>query len=72
MSNVVIIINKYYNIYVCIIDNIFFCCRNKIYCWTITNNLSSFFDKYFTNDNFMVMSVQSVYTANTFFIFITE
>ncbi len=45
MSNVVIIINKYYNIYVCIIDKKFFFnwLRNKIYGWTITNNLSYFF-----------------------------
>ncbi len=49
--------------------------RNKMHCWTITNNLSSIiFLIYFTNDNFMVMIVQSVYihTTNTFSIFITE
>ncbi len=47
MSNIVIIRNKYYNIYVCIIDKkilslTFSRLRNKIYCWTITNNLSLF------------------------------
>ncbi len=45
MSNVVIIIIIIIFIYVCIIDKkkslTFNWLRNKIHCWTITNNLSS-------------------------------
>ncbi len=42
--------NKYYNIYVCIIDkkNKISWLRNQIYCWTITNNsLSYLYCKHF-------------------------
>ncbi len=86
MSNVaiiiIIIIIIIIFIYVCIIDNFFLLSltfnwlRNKIHCWTITNNLSSiiFLINIFTNVNFMVMIQYSisVYILQTLFSILSQ